>query len=148
MVEGAPDRFSVNGNDLSVKTGFRLRFGPRSEARLEGLCVDQTEDPTERVVRGNPMLQIQKLGEPVRIALPVENDILVALGSSDCRADGDYQDIGERIKDFSAFPRVIEIRKAVYENIHRPKQAEQEKNKPLGLSWDIRPGSLHINLMR
>ena len=99
-------------------------------------------------MRRNAFVKIQKLAEPGRFAFPVEHDVLVALGPGDGRADGNYQDVGERIDDFPAFPWIIEIRKAVCEHIHRPKQAEQEKNKALGLSWDARPGSLHINLMR
>jgi len=106
-----------------------------------------------RDYRENAPVKIQKLGEPIRLALPVENDVLVALGASDCRADGNYQDISERIDDFPLFPWVIEIGKAAGKHFRRLKQAEQKqaeqgKSKPLGLSRDIRPRSLHTNLMR
>ena len=58
MVEGAPDRFSVNGDDLSFETGLRLRLGPRGKTVLEGLCIDQTKNPAEPVTGRNPMLQV------------------------------------------------------------------------------------------
>src|SRR5688572_1520531 len=55
-VEGAAQRLAVDRHDLAVD-GLGKGLGPGAEAGLEGVRVDQHEDPPEGVVRGNAVSQ-------------------------------------------------------------------------------------------
>ena len=58
-VEGAAQGFAVNGHDLPID-GLGTGLRPGAEAGLEGVRIDQPEDPPEGVVRGNAVGQRQK----------------------------------------------------------------------------------------
>jgi hypothetical protein len=58
-VEGAAQGLAIDRYDLPVE-GLGKRLDPGAEAGLEGIRVDQPEDPPEGVVRGNAVGQRQK----------------------------------------------------------------------------------------
>ena len=93
-VEGAAQGFAVNGHDLAVE-GLGKRLQPSAEAGLEGIRVDQHEDPPEGVVRGNAVGQGQKGSQPAQLVAAIERDVVPALRARDHRTHRDDQDVDQ-----------------------------------------------------
>src|SRR5512134_1680101 len=68
---------------------------PSREADLERVRIEQHEDPSERVVRGNAVRQGQEGLQPSLFVAPVELDVLPALRAGDHRTDRDHQDVDQ-----------------------------------------------------
>src|SRR3954465_6060574 len=61
--------------------GLGKRLGTGREAGLEGVWVDQHEDPPEGVMRGNAVGQGQEGPQPAQLVATVEGDVVPARGS-------------------------------------------------------------------
>src|SRR4051794_37235673 len=77
-VEGAA--LAVDRHDLPVE-GLGKGLSPGAEAGLEGIRVDQPEDPPEGVVRGNAVGQPQERSQPAHLVATVEGDVIPALSA-------------------------------------------------------------------
>ncbi len=99
-VEGSPHRLAVDSDDLPLD-GPGKRARPRQEAGLEGVRVNEQEDPPEGVMRGNTMGQGQELLQPSELAAAVQGDIFPALGAGDHGAHGNHYNIQESVFDLA-----------------------------------------------
>src|SRR5689334_19870213 len=72
---GAPDGLAVNRYHLALDLA-RQGLCPAHEAALERVPIDQHEDPSERVVRGDAVRQSQEGLQPSLLAAPVKFDVL------------------------------------------------------------------------
>ncbi|MDF3017050.1 MAG: hypothetical protein K0R44_2275, partial [Thermomicrobiales bacterium] len=84
LAEGAAQGFAIDRHDLAVE-GLGKGLSPGGEAGLEGVRIDQHEDPPEGVVRGNAVGQGQEGPQPTHLGAAVERDVVPALGARDHR---------------------------------------------------------------
>jgi len=103
----APDGLAVDRHHLALDLALQ---GPRPsrEAGLEGVRVEQHEDPPEGVVRGDAVRQGQKGLQPGLLAAPVELDVLPAFRAGDHRADRDRQDVDQPVIALARLARISE----------------------------------------
>src|SRR3954470_19615380 len=90
----APDGLAVNRDHLALDL-TRQGLCPAREAALERVGIDQHEDPSERIMRGDAVRQGQKGLQPSLLAAPVKLDVLPTFRAGDHRAHRDYQDIDQ-----------------------------------------------------
>src|SRR3954447_23479982 len=93
---GPADGLAVDRDHLALGPD-RQRLRPAAEAGLERVRVDQHEDPSERVVRGDAVRQLEEGLEPGPLAPPVELDVLPALGAGDHGTDRDREDVDQLV---------------------------------------------------
>ena len=64
---------------------------------MEGCWIKRGEEPTERVMRGNALGQLQKRRQPLLLGPTIALDISEAFGTCDDRADGDSDDVDQQM---------------------------------------------------
>src|SRR6187397_2527966 len=106
-VEGAAQRLAINRHDLAVE-GLGKGLGPGAEAGLEGVRIDQHEDPPEGVVRGNAVGQRQKRPQPTQLVAAIECNVVPALRARDHRTHRDDQDVDQPMIDLAGTPGILE----------------------------------------
>jgi hypothetical protein len=108
---GAPHGLAVDRHHLALDPA-RQGLRPPGEAGLERVRIDEHEHPAEGVVRGDAVRQLEEGLEPGPLALPVELDVLPALGAGDHRADRDREDVDQAVVAPARLARVGEPREA------------------------------------
>src|SRR3954452_3979582 len=104
---GPADGLAVDRDPLALGPD-RQRLRPAGEAVLERVRVDQHEDPSERVVRGDAVRQLEEGLEPGPLAAAVELDVLPALGAGDHGADRDREDVDQLVIAPARLARITE----------------------------------------
>ena len=103
VVARAAQCFAINGHHALHLSGDALQ--PADAHLLQRPGVDQLKHPPERVVRGNPVGQLQKRGKPVLFCLAKLHHIHPVIGSADDRAQRDHQQIHQLVA-----PRALDAR--------------------------------------
>jgi hypothetical protein len=119
---GAPDGLAIDRHHLALDLPCQ---GPRPshEAGLEHVRIDQHEDPSERVVRGDAVRQGQEGLQPSLLAAPVELHIFPALGAGDHRANRDHEEVDQPMITLPGLTRIIEpgeARRQTFDHAARP----------------------------
>jgi hypothetical protein len=111
-VVGPAQRLAVDRHNTAVGAVGRLEcVQDLLETRLEGLGIEQPEDPGKGVVARHAVLQIQKLPEQI---LPVDREVRelrAGLRPADRRRQRDRQHLQQIVPRRSARARIRQIRK-------------------------------------
>ena len=108
-VEAAPGRLAVDGDDL---TGPSLLGESRDEAAetgLEGVGIEQPEDPREGVVARDAAFQVQKAAQQRLLGAPEQGHVDAAFGAAQRRRQRDQQDLHQIVALGIARARVDQI---------------------------------------
>jgi hypothetical protein len=73
------------------------RRHPGGEALLKGQRVEQAEDPSEGVVRGDAPGQFEEGPEPVALGVGIIGDLHPVVGAAEDGAGGDENDLVESV---------------------------------------------------
>ena len=92
LLEGSAQRLAVDGHDFSVREPCQ-RQGPLAKCLRQRLRVKGGEDPPKRVVRGNPVTQVQKCSQPFLPGAPKGFDGAERIRSTDHRTERQNQDV-------------------------------------------------------
>jgi hypothetical protein len=107
----AAQRLPIDGDDLAWND-LTDRLDPVAKARLERLGPQQTEDTPERIVRGDPMGQLQKLPQPRLLKrAPKLRDLRPAIGPAERSRNGNHDHIQQVVTPLERAARVFERRK-------------------------------------
>ena len=99
-VEAAAERLAVDGHDLAGGDLVQVR-DPTQQARLELGGLDRSQNRIEPIVRRDAAFQIEKLRQPLPLLAAVVGDGDEIIGPADDRADGDRDDVDERVDDLA-----------------------------------------------
>ena len=111
-ITGAADRFPVEGDHLGLgRPGHGLH--PAQEPGLELARIEPGEDPANGVVGGNPVRQIEPVGQPVLLDPAPLGDLDPGFGATDHRADGDRHDVEQAVPAPMGNPGVDQVTKTV-----------------------------------
>src|SRR3954463_14605777 len=106
-VARAPDGLAVDRHHLALDL-TRQGLCPAREAALERVGIDQHEDPSERIVRGDAVRQVQEALQPSLLAAPVKLDVLPTFRAGDHRAHRDYENVDQPMIALACHPRIGE----------------------------------------
>ena len=110
----AAQRLAIEGHDLAgQRRAQALGPGGESLGKLRG--VEQSEDTPEGVVAGDAVGQCEQALEPVALGLAELLDVHKALGTAEQRAEGDEQNVVERMAFGAREARVFEVVEVVAE---------------------------------
>ena len=110
----AAQRLAIEGHDLAgQRRAQALGPGGESLGKLRG--VEQSEDTPEGVVAGDAVGECEQALEPVALGLAELLDVHKALGTAEQRAEGDEQNVVERMAFGAREARVFEVVEVVAE---------------------------------
>src|SRR3954464_10405169 len=118
---GAPNGLAVDRHYLAFDL-TRQGLCPARKATLERVRIDQHEDPSERIVRGDTVRQVQEGLQPSLLAAPVKFDVLPAFRASNHRAYRDHENVDQPMIALACHPRI---------GAHRPNA------KSCGAAWQM-----------
>jgi hypothetical protein len=133
-VERAAQRLAVDGDDLAGHGGAE-GIEPLLNTGHESGGVETGEDAAERVVRGNAVGQVKELAEEVQLGLAKAFDIRPTVGVAQRGADGQDEEVEERVSFAAVETRVGKIDK------ERGKKFQSSGGRhpsPRGSSSDLR----------
>ena len=101
LVVAAAERLAVDGDDLPG--GDLVQRGdPAQQALLELGGLDRREDGVEPVVGGDAAAEVEELGQPGALLAAVFGDRDEVIGPGDDGAEGDGDDVDERVDDLAS----------------------------------------------
>ena len=107
-VVGAAHALAVDGHDLTV--GQRKgRLHPVPKALLEASRIQPREDPSPRVVRGDPVGQLQEGAQLGLVELAEERDGHETVGAADDGQHGQHQDVRQGVHLGAVDPRIAGV---------------------------------------
>lgn len=89
--------FAIQGHHLGRESG-QHRLDPAPEGGLEGLRLDQPEEPGKGVVRRNAVGQFQVATKPRQLLPSPGLDLFEGIGTDQNAADGDGQGFGQGVR--------------------------------------------------
>ena len=96
-VVGAAHALAVDGHDLTLGQ-FKGCLHPVPEALLEAGRVQPRANPPQRVVRGDPVRQLQEGAQPLLVEPAEEGDGHEAVGAADDGQHGQHQDVRQGVQ--------------------------------------------------
>src|SRR3954470_1334092 len=118
---GAPNGLAVDRHYLAFDL-TRQGLCPARKATLERVRIDQHEDPSERIVRGDTVRQVQEGLQPSLLAAPVKFDVLPAFRASDHRTHRDDENVDQPMIALACYPRIgepVETRRQIFNHATR-----------------------------
>src|SRR5512135_2103671 len=108
------ERLAVDG-DQPVLGDLLQGLNPTQQASLECGWVEAGEDPSEGVVGGDAVTQVEVASEPLPAVATELLDAGERVGPGEHTADGDEEDIDQRVLSGPLDARVIEVVEVVVE---------------------------------
>src|SRR6266508_7010515 len=111
---GTARRFAVNCHDLPLDHP-NYRLNPAQKTGLQGLRRQHRKNPPKRIMRGNPVRQVQEAGEPFSLGLAKCLHRHPVIRSTQNGTDRDDQNIYQLVLLVPVNPWIDEISKMLQE---------------------------------
>jgi hypothetical protein len=107
-IERMPQRLAIEPNAV-IRNRRVERPNPSLQAGVELRRVESSEDPPERIVRGDAVGKLEKPGKPFPLLLAEPLDVSPSLRPADCCAQGDGHHVDQQVALRPRHPRVGQV---------------------------------------